>query len=212
MSKDSNIFLLAVPLIIVESALAGAFPGPQNIVNDLTNFLRSTLLMVYGFMLVHNPRLREAVARNGTRSFLMAIAATTYLASVLTGRGWPAPYSSMYFVVMPVWAAARWAWLLFLLYLGDRYLSKDRSWVRRFSPIAFPFYIVHQTIIVVVAHAVIDQPIGVPAKFGAIALASLVLSWMVSEALRLTAFTRWMFGIKSGSQPVPVAPRSELPS
>lgn len=205
LSKGSAIFLLAAPIVVVETALFGAFPGPQNIVNDLTNIFRSGLLMVYGFLIAQDPRLKDAIARNGFRSLLLAVAATVILASVLIGRGWPAPYSGLYFVVMPIWAVARWTWLLFILYLGDRFLTNERPWVRHFSQIAFPFYIVHQTVIVAVAHVIVDRPLGIAAKFCLIALTSLVLSWALSEALRLTALTRWMFGIKAGHQTPPVS-------
>ncbi|HET6366658.1 MAG TPA: hypothetical protein VFG27_05495 [Pseudomonadales bacterium] len=65
-----------------------------------------------------------------------------------------------------------------------------------------PFYIWHQTVIVVVACFVLGWPMGPWAKFAVISAISLVLTVALCEAVGLTPLTRRLFGMKpSGAAP-----------
>lgn len=196
LSKRFNVMLLAVPLIVFETALAGAFPGPQNFIDDLANIAQSMTLVVYGFLLVLDPRLHEAVERNLGNALIWAAGSTLVIALVLLGSDWPPPYSGPYFLVMPVWAIATWSWVLFILALGGRTLRGERAWIQRFGEIAFPFYILHQTAIVVVASFVVDRPLSVALKYGWIAIVSLVVTLALATAAKYSRVTRFILGIK----------------
>lgn len=196
LSKGHRILYLALPIALIETSLSGLFPGPQNFVNDLTNVLRSMTLMVYGFSIAKNPALREAVRRNMLSALLVAGITTIIISIVLLQDGWPVPYSGLYFVLFPVWSVCRWAWIVGLLSIGDRYLATKNNWIGRLSEISFPFYILHQTVIVVIAHFVLPWKSGVIVKFTTIAAASLVITWLISIAVTWSPMTRFMFGIK----------------
>ncbi len=196
LSRGFNVALLAIPLIVIRTALAGAFPGPQNFVNDLANIAQSMLLMTYGFIMVQDHRIQEAIERNLVNAALCAAGSTAVISYMLLAGDWAEPYSGRYFIMMPVWAITTWSWLLVILSAGGRTLRGDRAWIRRFGEIAFPFYIVHQTVIVAVAYYVVEYPWNVAAKFSLIALVSLIASWLLAEGAKHSALTRFIFGIK----------------
>lgn len=202
-SQGRALFLLALPIIVIELALAGKFPGPQDFVHDLTNILRSMTLLVYGYLLMSDDRLQRAVNRNGVMALVSALVLTGVIAALLLTFDWPA-YTLMYVVVHSVWALCSWSWLLTFLWLGNRYLNVDRPWLRHTSEIAYPFYILHQSVIVVLAHFVLQWQTGVMAKYAVIGTVSLVVTWLLSEAAKLSNITRFIFGMKGrkGSAPI----------
>ncbi len=175
--------------------LGPLFPGPQDFVHDLANVLRSLVYMLYGYAIVADDRLQAAVDRNGPFALITALLATGVLGTLRLLYDWP-PGSVLYFIVRIAWALASWASILTLLWCGRRYLNAERAFLRHASQIAYPFYIFHQTVIVIVAYFVVQWPIAVAVKFMAIAGLALPISWLLAEAVALTPVTRAMFGVK----------------
>ena len=60
-----------------------------------------------------------------------------------------------------------------------------------------PFYVLHQTVIIVIGYSVVQWPIAGLLKYFVISLSSLALSLLIYEVvIRRTRPTRWMFGMK----------------
>lgn len=152
--------------------------------------------MLYGFLLVADGRMQQAVLCNGLRSLILALGLTLVLAFALIAYGWPITLSPLFVLVHAVWAMATWCWLLAFLWMGLRFMTRERQWVRRLSEIAFPFYIVHQTVIIVVGHYVLPFELTWQAKFVVISGVSLLASLALAKAVRLWPVTRFMFGVK----------------
>ena len=68
-----------------------------------------------------------------------------------------------------------------------------------YAAIAFlPFYILHQTVIIVIGFSVVQWHIAGLLKYLVICLSSLALSLLIYEiVIRWTRPTRWMFGMKA---------------
>lgn len=196
LSVGRRVFLLAIPLMVFRVALHGMFPGPQDLINDVANLITSATLLLYGYLLVADPRMREAVDRNRGAALLVALLGTAGLGILLGSFGWPDPYTGMYVAIHAVWALAMWAWLLTLLGFGQRWFNADRAWIRMGSEIAYPFYIVHQTVIVILAHFILPLNLSVLGKFALIAITSLVLSSLLSFLIKWSNVTRFLFGVK----------------
>lgn len=195
------IIWLALPIFLIDVLLGPIFPGPQDFVHDLANVLRSLLHMLYGYAIMASHRLQAAVDRNGPFALTTALLATGVLGTLLLLFDWPPPGSLLFFVVRLAWALASWTWILTLLWCGRRYLNRERAYLRRASQIAYPFYIFHQTVIVIVAYFVVQWPSPVLVKFLAITGLSLPISWLLAEAVALTPVTRAMFGVKPARRP-----------
>jgi hypothetical protein len=60
-----------------------------------------------------------------------------------------------------------------------------------------PFYVLHETVIVVVAYVVLAWPVGGAAQYGLIAVTSLAMTLLLYDlAVRRTRFTRFLFGLR----------------
>jgi surface polysaccharide O-acyltransferase-like enzyme len=61
-----------------------------------------------------------------------------------------------------------------------------------------PFYILHQTVIIVIGYSVVQWHVAGLFKYFVISLSSLALSLLIYEVMiRRTRPTRWMFGMKA---------------
>ncbi len=143
---------LALPglaLMCLELALRRSFPSTHDLVWDWANHAHYALLVVLGWWIARNPVLQAATSQ--------ALVATTSAAVALTGLwlatsavaqgglGWiEAPWAAR----LALRIAAEWATLLALLGLARRWLREPLPGLRAFAPLALGFYIVHQTLIV----------------------------------------------------------------
>jgi hypothetical protein len=60
-----------------------------------------------------------------------------------------------------------------------------------------PFYVLHETVIVVVAYVVLAWPVGGVAQYGLIAVSSLAATLLLYDlGVRRTRVTRFLFGLR----------------
>jgi glucan biosynthesis protein C len=65
-----------------------------------------------------------------------------------------------------------------------------------------PFYVLHETVIVVIAYSVLAWPIGTGAQYLLISLTSLAATLLVYDlGVRRTRITRFLFGLKQVGRP-----------
>ncbi|WP_300296834.1 acyltransferase family protein [Ferrovibrio sp.] len=106
-----------------------------------------------------------------------------------------------------VWALDLWAWILMLLGFARVWLNhagpRTDTWRRYLTEAVFPFYILHQTVIVVVGHHL--APFALPAwAEGVILVAATMLAcWVGYEIIRRARWLRPWFGLANGPSSVP---------
>jgi hypothetical protein len=90
-----------------------------------------------------------------------------------------------------------WIGILALLGMGKRYLEFNNKFTAYFTPAAFPIYLFHQSIIVIVGYFTIRHVEGTVVQYIIIALFSLIITLLMYELCRRIRMTRFLFGIKS---------------
>lgn len=189
--------LFAMPVILaLTNALPAPDDGPQNPFYSLT-------LFIGGFLLAADPRAEWLVHR-AWRPLLVA-AILTMTAVFLVARSgvvetW-ADGSAIQNAFEMLQHVNTWVWVLALLGLGHRFLRRENRALRYANPAAYPFYLVHQTVIVAVAYVVVRWNVGLWTKFGTILVASFGLSLVAYELVRRTNATRYVFGLKRLPRP-----------
>jgi surface polysaccharide O-acyltransferase-like enzyme len=196
------IYALAVPLGINEVLLKPHFPETHNLTSDWYIFNHYLLLTLYGVLLARTAGAWDWLRDRRRVSLGIAVALTAIglpvLESGIVARDTAADYFYANFFT--------WAWLLTFLGFGRRHLSfgnKLLAWARDAS---YPVYILHQTVIVVIAYFVIGRSWAPWLKYGIVLVATLVISVALYElVLRRFELTRLMFGIKT-QRPAPREP------
>jgi peptidoglycan/LPS O-acetylase OafA/YrhL len=188
------IYALALPLGLNEALLKPLFPESHNLISDWYVFNHYLLLTIYGFLLASMQGIWDWLAER--RRWSLAIGLTTLLGGLalievgVIVRDTPA--DSVFANIFT------WVWLLVFLGFGRQHLSFGNrllSWSRDAS---YPVYILHQTVIIMIAFTVIQQPWGPWTKYWLVLVATLLACAFIYEfLLRRFAVTRAAFGVKT---------------
>jgi fucose 4-O-acetylase-like acetyltransferase len=182
-TRPGGVLLLAVPLVLTQLALRGAFPQSFDFVRDWANHAILVLAYVYGFLLFSERDLQAAVDRQWQLALPVAAAASAALALYAARMGDtaapPTPYSIAYFAFWTVFGVAGACWMVVWIGFTRRFLRAMPQALAHASQRLFPIYLLHQTVIVLVAYLVVQWPLGVLPKF----VALLALSFTVTVAL-----------------------------
>lgn len=183
LSRGWSLLLPALYLGAAEALLRPSFPNNQDLVTDLANHANYPVVFALGFLLVSDARIDDAIDRLWSKALPIGLAV---IALPDIGAN----------VDSAMRGIAEWCILIGLVGLGRRVWSRRIGWIERFSAISLPFYIWHQTVIVVIAYFVIRWDAPVAVKFPAIALPSLLITWALSRLVALTNPTRMLFGMR----------------
>ena len=170
------------------------------------------VVVLLGFVLMADERIGRVIDREWIWMLCLGVAASiAYIwAAPRAGELWDTSmgYAGMkFFYEVGVWCV-----MLGLLGLGHRFLTLGGPVWRYATEAAYPFYILHQTVIVAVAYVVCawDWPVAV--KMAAVAAVSLSLTLAVYElAVRRWRPVRFLFGMKTRVKVAPAHPAAPAP-
>jgi glucans biosynthesis protein C len=190
--------LVAMPAVLLAAnELPAPNDGPQNPFYSLA-------LFVAGYLLLADEEAERAVHRHWRP--LLAAAAATMATVLLVWRsgvedGW-ADGSPLDVGFALLEQANTWIWVLAMLGAGRALLSRPLPGLGYASEASFPFYVLHQTVIVAVAYVVVGWELAVWPSFTVVALAGFALSLAAYEVLvRRTGPTRFLFGMRPRRRP-----------
>jgi len=93
--------------------------------------------------------------------------------------------------------ANHWLWLLLVLGYAGAYLAKTNSPLLRYcNDAVLPWYILHQTLIILFASWL--KPLAIPAiaEFALLLILTVAGCWLGYEVIRRSALLSWCFGLK----------------
>ena len=190
------LYALALPLAINEALLKPLFPVSHNLISDWYNFIHYLLLTVYGILLASMSGAWDWLAEKRRVSLVLGLAmlgGVALLEAGIVARDTPADA-----VIANLFT---WFWLLVFIGYGRRYLGFENRLLRWARDASYPIYILHQTVIIVIAWFVIRQPWQPWTKYGIVLGATLLICVALYEfLLRRFAPLRLAFGIKIHAQ------------
>jgi surface polysaccharide O-acyltransferase-like enzyme len=197
--KPGVIFLLGIPFAIIQASLRARWPGFQNLYDDWANFFFYITFFIYGYVLVSDERFKKAIERHCNISLAMGAALISLIFIWRWGVGDPASdYSPAWLLYMLLHGFNTWFWIIAILGFGSKYLSFRNRPLLYSSEAALPFYILHQTAIVVIGYYAIRCNLHVLGKFISVCILSTVASLVFYElVVKRTNLTRFLFGMKA---------------
>ena len=161
--------------------------------------LMGFLFLVYGYLLGWNPVIWQRL-KNNFRSLLIA-AIIAYIVLLLgynllylelneTSPGWHRH------VIDLVYGANRVFWLFTILGLSYKLLNRPSTRLKYFSEAVYPYYILHQSIIVVVGFELSQLVLGPVVEPVLVILATFTGCALGFEIIRRVEFLRPLFGLK----------------
>jgi len=190
--------LLLVPLpVFIILTLRRAWPESDNLVADWYNVAFSLTLFLYGYAIYSSERLLAAIERQ--RAVTLAVGITSYLvyrALVESATVFPYPLFALVGALFVI------AWLLALIGYAARYLRRAGPVLRYATEAVYPFYILHQTVIVVLAFYVTQWDLRAWSKFLLVSLGTFAITWAIYEGIiRRIGVLRPCFGLKPAARP-----------
>jgi hypothetical protein len=102
-----------------------------------------------------------------------------------------------YIIGASIWAFCVWCWLIVLIGYGRKYLSKPNSFINYLSKITLPYYILHQTVIIIIGFYVIQWELDTLTKFLIISTTALFITLILCVLVKTNNITRFIFGMKT---------------
>jgi peptidoglycan/LPS O-acetylase OafA/YrhL len=187
-----------VPLVGSQLVLGPWWPQDTlALVDDYAALARYGLFFLAGFLFARDPRLWEAARRERHRNLVVSAlaAAALYGAGLVRVRptwfGWDAMYGIPALVV-------GWSTLLAIVGWAQTRLTRGGPLLRYATEAIYPFYILHQTVIVILGYHVVRWRGGLWGNYLLICGGSFVATMVIHHlAVRPFALTRLLFGLKA---------------
>jgi glucan biosynthesis protein C len=222
LARPGTILLLALPLVAVEVPL-GSEVGLA-----AWNRYSYALFLAYGYLAAAGPAIADTFDRHWRPALALAVvlfvAGGAAYAAAEAGGGDPFVDTDLASVIFRMLKTVDgWLWVIAILGTARSGLARisraaaatassdgsaGRSWLRRLgrysNEAVLPFYVLHETVIVVVAYVVLTWRTGAGLQYCLIVLASLAATLLLYDlGVRRTRLTRFLFGLKPtrGSQP-----------
>lgn len=195
----------AAVLAVARLALVGRFESTHALVDDWYNHAQYLPLFLLGMLVADRDGFWNALRRMRWRSLVAAMAGYAFIvwyfyASGYSNESTPPP-EALRMTQRVVWALFQWTAIAAIFGFVRGIAFADSPALRYLREAVFPIYILHQTIIVVLAHNA--QPLRLhPGIEGPLlVLATFALCFLGFELVRRVPWLRPLFGLKT-SPPV----------
>jgi peptidoglycan/LPS O-acetylase OafA/YrhL len=198
--RRGAIFFLAIPIIFGQVALGWRFPETHALIGDWMWHWVLLFVFVFGYVLFSDERFQQAIDREWKLALVLAVASSVgtvvlrRLGLDLT-RDQPL-YWTHYVLSGIVLRLGTWTWLILLLGLGSKFLRFKNEFLEYASPASYPIYVLHQTIIIIVAFYVVQWNSSILLKYLVIVLVSFAATMLLYEIARRWGVMRFLFGLK----------------
>ncbi len=185
--------LFAMPVVLL---LANALPAPDD---GPQNPFYSLALFIGGFLLVADPRA-EGMIHRAWKPLLAAAAGTMATMLLVWHSGVADTFAegSLPDTILRLVANVNtWVCVLALLGAGHALFNRQNKVLRYANEGAYPFYLLHQTVIIAVAYVVVRWNLGLWPKYGLVLAGSFALTLGLYElVVRRFNPIRFLFGLK----------------
>ena len=202
LARPWALWLPALPLAGLFLLLRQRWPDVRNLVTDWYNFSFFLTVFVLGYLLVGRAGFRRTVERHALALLAAGGALTAglfffYWHDTIQDRQVVFPGTPGYALYAGVKMLHLWTWMLAFLGLACRFLTFRSPWLAYGNEAVYPFYILHQTVLLVLAVFVTPLDWGIAPKFLALAAGTFLGTLAIYEgAVRRVPVLRLLFGMK----------------
>jgi len=190
--------LLVTPWVVLAGlrvGLAPNFPVTHALVDDWYNHALSLSAFLFGFAIAR----RMAVWNNAQRlrwpSLIMGLVAYGALQIYYAAYATEEPPEALRIAMRCVYAGQQWGFILAILGFARLHLNRPAPFLPYLSRGVFPFYILHQTVIVCAGHALKGLNLFGGLEFTLLLIITIAACWGGYEIIRRTGILRPLFGL-----------------
>jgi len=190
------VYLLALPTVLLM-----AFPDPnRGVMAEKAGGWSQVIylwLLFCGFVILSAERLEASIKRLRWLSLGMGVVALVILLYVVITQGVPTYGTAIYAPTLGLAGFSSWCWILTFSGLAMRHLDFRKPVLQYANEAVLPFYILHQSVLIVLGYFIVQWPIPDALKWVTILLTSFATIMVLYEYLvRRVNLLRFLFGMK----------------
>lgn len=197
LSGKKCILVLTVPLFLIELWLRETWPDNRNLVTDWYNVAFYCLLMVYGYFFASSAKLWEEMEQYRKMYLLFGLISFSLIyfgwhqpginfLETVTGGKFLFDFFKCFNIV---------CWVFCFLGFSRHYLNKNSPALQYLNKAVYPFFILHQTVLIAIGFYIIQWDITVTGKFFLIVAGTFLLTLLTYEfILRRAGIVGVLFG------------------
>ncbi len=195
-SKWYGFYLFVFPLFLTEAFIEPFFPTTHALIGDWFTITYYILLFFYGFVLIATGsifwnalvKVRKKALLIGCISFTLLILRWLFIEA----DDWPQHLAEAFLKIINVWS-----WILVLFAYAAQYLNKPSKYLQYANRAVYPFYILHQTITVILGYYLMDKDWSFIAKGSIMVVGTFLISWFIYDLIILRIpIVHPLFGLK----------------
>jgi Acyltransferase family len=199
---SSAVALLVVPSLVLATyrlVLLPSFPPTHALFGDWYDHALYATVFLLGFLLARVEVFWDAIERQRWMALSLAVIFYLSFLAIWSGRTGIAPSLGLKLYGGIAYSSYQWLCMVAVTGFARRWLTADSALRRYLTDAIFPYYIVHQTAIIMIAHSLHGE--GLPAWLEA----SIVISGTIAtcvltyEIVRRVPILRPLFGLRAGA-------------
>jgi glucan biosynthesis protein C len=185
-TRGVNVWLLFLPVAAIRVIFDG-YPANMALINDYWLFSYLLYFFILGNFLGRSPRFWEYVVEK--RKPMAVVSAVTF------GAYWALPRFSLVPDALFL-SLTGWSFMLAALGWARALVTTTTPWLKYARDRAFPFYILHEMVLVVMAYPILKLPLGGWSLFIVLTVTSILGTWVLTEVFFQVPFLRPLVGLK----------------
>jgi surface polysaccharide O-acyltransferase-like enzyme len=188
-------------LCAIRLGLAARFPANHALIGDWYNHAMYFGVFLLGFALAGARGAWSTLQRARWITLGLAVLGWAFLNAYFGAYSDDAdvPPLALRLFARGVYGAEQWLAIAAVVGFAHRHLTHDNAARRYLTSAIFPVYILHQTVIVVVAHALKPSHLYPPVEGVLLVLVTVATCFLSYEAIRRVRLLRPLFGLEAGA-------------
>jgi len=188
-----GIFLYLIPLLAIFLFLEPFFPVTHSLVGDWYYLAFNLVFFFYGFIFIGiKETFWEVINKLKKKALIVGIVSFIVFITVI--------YQPEGFFRNIIYVIAKFvnmgSWIIAIFGYAAKYLNKRSLLLTYCNRAVYPFYILHQTVIILVAYFIYDKAINSWIKFLILTIITFFISWLIYEIAKRFKLIQILMGIK----------------
>lgn len=191
-------YVFVIPLYFSEALIEPFFPITHGLIDDWFTIVSNGTLFLFGFLLISTGNVYWQNLKRVKRLALI----TGCVAFALQLGIWIFLEDSIYvhFTEAFIKVVNLWSWILVLFAYAAQYLNKPSKMLAYANRAVYPFYILHQTVMIGIAYYIMDLNWGFIPKFLVLVGGTFGVCWLIYDLIILKIpLLHPLFGLKKNA-------------
>jgi hypothetical protein len=194
-SNPLGLLIFCIPLVLIELFLEPYFPKTHALIGDWYVIAKYWMLFLYGYLLMH---IKDTFFTTVIKFRFHLLGMAVLFFTILYVSVWEMPDNEFSWKLEQFSIPLNyWFWILSIFGFGATYLNKAHKILTYANKAVYPFYILHQTITIIIGYFIMNLPWSFLLKFTVMVVGTFLGSWVLYEfAIRPWRLIRPLFGLK----------------